>query len=215
MHILLLRGPTLTTDRKGETAVMAQQHNWWAYPYAISLLKAGADYRIADNDGWDLVVQIEWRVMPVRQGGPARFEREPALAQPVIDWLTNEGVNWEAARAALADPNVRTTLENLTADYRHRPWLPQRPTLKKRPREENVPRTMLLSVLVVGRAHLGGAAVHISQTQPYFGTRENRPLLDPSRWTEPGDRTNEQFLKPQSPGHDADVRSLETSASSS
>ena len=132
MHILFAAGADINhKNRKGETAVMAQQHNWWAYPYAISLLKAGADYRIADNDGWDLVVQIEWRVMPVRQGGPARFEREPALAQPVIDWLTNEGVNWEAARAALADPNVRTTLENLPADYRHRPWLPQRPTLKK------------------------------------------------------------------------------------
>jgi hypothetical protein len=51
--------------------------------------------------------------------------------QPLFDWLTKEGVNWEAAKKALNTPEIRNKLKNLPADYKHRPWLPQRPTLKK------------------------------------------------------------------------------------
>ena len=51
--------------------------------------------------------------------------------QPVFKWLSREGVDWKAARKALDSPETMQNLKNLPADYKHRPWLPQRLTLKK------------------------------------------------------------------------------------
>jgi ankyrin repeat protein len=101
--------------------------------YMLCLLRAGADYRMASDGGWDLVLVLERLKMPQGPYGPARsaLDREVALAKPVFDWLTKEGVDWCAARAALESPETMQNLKNLPADYKHRPWLPQRPTLKK------------------------------------------------------------------------------------
>jgi hypothetical protein len=99
----------------------------------LCLLSAGADYRIADNNGWDFVLSLA--------NARDQAEKEPGYqyshnwagwyAQPIFDWLTQDGVNMEAARAALKSPETMINLKNLPADYKHRPWLPQRPTLKK------------------------------------------------------------------------------------
>jgi hypothetical protein len=101
--------------------------------YLLRLLEAGADYRIADDNGRDLILNLEWLKMPQGPRGQVRsaLDRDVGLARPVFEWLTNEGVNWDAARAALNSPETMRNLKNLPADYRHRPWLPQRPTLKK------------------------------------------------------------------------------------
>jgi hypothetical protein len=104
--------------------------------YVLCLLKAGADYRIADDKGSDMALWVEshWRSLH-RQLQERPMDQisklEIAAIQPVRDWLANEGVNWGAARAALESPEVMRNLQSLPADYKHRPWLPQRPTLNK------------------------------------------------------------------------------------
>jgi hypothetical protein len=101
--------------------------------YVLCLLKAGADYRMANDNGWDLVLILENLKTPQGPSGQAQSfsDRQVAQAKPVFDWLSNEGVNWKAAREALNSPETMQNLKNLPADYKHRPWLPQRPTLKK------------------------------------------------------------------------------------
>ena len=118
-------------NSQGETPLVSAVV--WRKDYLLCLLKAGADYRIADNGGGDLILDLEHLKMPQGPGGQAQsfLDWEVAQAKPVFDWLTKEGVNWEAARAALKSPETRRNLPNLPADYKHRPWLPQRPTLKK------------------------------------------------------------------------------------
>jgi uncharacterized protein len=101
--------------------------------YMVSLLRAGADYRIASKGGFDLALVLQRLKIPQGPYGPAQsaLERDVVLAKPVFEWLSNEGVDWKAARAALESPETMQNLKNLPADYQHRPWLPQRPTLKK------------------------------------------------------------------------------------
>lgn len=104
-----------------------------ASSYLLCLLKAGADYRMTNDNGSDLVLILENLKTPQRAGGIPQpiVDEEIANAQPVFDWLSNEGVNWKEARKALDSPETMRNLKNLPADYKHRPWLPQRPTLKK------------------------------------------------------------------------------------
>ena len=101
--------------------------------YLLSLLEGGADYRIPDNRGSDIILRLENLKTPQGPYGRVQSEvdRDVAQAKPVYEWLTKEGVNWRAARAALDSPETMKNLKNLPADYKHRPWLPQRPTLKK------------------------------------------------------------------------------------
>jgi uncharacterized protein len=119
------------TDHQGYTA------NYEAacggrYGSALTLFEAGADYRIPASNGWDLILKLEWMIKtPQGSGGQVISEHEIRQSQPVFDWLSNEGVNWDAARAALKDQDLMKNLKDLPADYKHRPWLPQRPTLKK------------------------------------------------------------------------------------
>lgn len=112
-------------NHRGQTPVMLALPS---YDYMLGLLEAGADYRISDNLGWDLILLLENSRTPERHLIPSWAA---TVAQEVFDWLTNEGVNWEAARAALNDKDLMKRLDTLPADYKHRRWLPQRPTLKK------------------------------------------------------------------------------------
>jgi ankyrin repeat protein len=119
---------------QGITAVMhAPGHR---YDSILALLKNGADYRIKNNFGRDPVILCESQKMILEK----RFQENPndelnktelTAMQPVRDWLAKEGVNWEAARAALSNPEIMDNIKNLPADCQHRPWLPQRSTLKK------------------------------------------------------------------------------------
>jgi uncharacterized protein len=104
--------------------------------YFLCLLKAGADYRIVDNNGSDAVLWLD----STRRSLEKQMQERPndestksqlAAFQPVVDWLAKDGVNWEAARAALNSPKTLKDLDNSPINYKHRPWLPQRPTLKK------------------------------------------------------------------------------------
>ena len=122
----------------------------------LYLLEAGADYRIADNHGLDFVLYLADSIEHYQKNGDRRAKSEIAKLQPTIDWLTNEGVNWDAARVALETElkaarnasiaksgtreekrailnsgKTQGRLENIPADYEHRPWLPQRPSLQK------------------------------------------------------------------------------------
>ena len=101
--------------------------------YLLCMLDAGADYRIPDNGGSDVILRLEKLRKPQGPGGQANsfLDRAVADARPVFEWLSNEGVNWKAAHAALDSPEAMRNLKSLPADYKHRPWLPQRPTLKK------------------------------------------------------------------------------------
>lgn len=99
------------------------------YDSTLALLEAGADYRIPAPNGWDLVVSLEWLIKIEQR--LIMTDVKMKQVQAVFDWLTKEGVNWDAAHAALTDKDVMKNIKNLPADYQHRPWLPQRPTLKK------------------------------------------------------------------------------------
>jgi uncharacterized protein len=119
-------------NRKGKTALMQTGP---FYDYMLALLEAGGDYRVADDRGWDLILQLENSRTPEKNLIRGWTATE---AQRVFDWLTGEGVNWDAARAALKDKDLMRSLKNLPADYKHRPWLPQRPTLEKPDAKRNV-----------------------------------------------------------------------------
>ncbi len=67
-----------------------------------------------------------------RKPGDEVNRRQIAAIKPVFDWLTNEGVNWQAVRTA---GESHLDFKNLPADYQHRPWLPQRPTLREARRQ--------------------------------------------------------------------------------
>jgi hypothetical protein len=131
LRILLAHGAEINhRDCQGMTPAMA------AMPFrdfTLTLLKAGADYRIADNEGLDLILDLEFLKMPSRTGAlmQSGLDRDAGLAKPVFEWLTREGVNWKAAHAAWESKETMRNLKNVPADYKHRPWLPQRPTLKK------------------------------------------------------------------------------------
>ncbi len=102
--------------------------------WALCLLRAGADYRITDNDGSDAILWFEnarrllEKNLREKPAAAQQFQSDLSAAQPVRDWLTSEGVNWQAACAALES---HVDFKDLPADYKHRPWLPQRPTLKR------------------------------------------------------------------------------------
>jgi uncharacterized protein len=103
---------------------------------AMHLLKVGADYRLVDDDGWDFVILLQ-RTKDARESDLQKYPNNalstsqlPAM-KPVFAWLADEGVDWKAARKALDSPETMRNLKNIPADYKHRPWLPQRPTLKK------------------------------------------------------------------------------------
>jgi hypothetical protein len=94
-------------------------------------LEAGADYRKTDSHGLDFVLYVGGQMFfleKYRKPGDGVNRRQIAAIKPVFDWLTNEGVNWQAVRTA---GESHLDFKNLPADYQHRPWLPQRPTLKK------------------------------------------------------------------------------------
>jgi uncharacterized protein len=130
IRLLLNAGADINhRNQKGETPILAA--SWNADDFKLALLEAGADYRIADENGWDIVLRIERITMPQGRGGQIASDWELAQAKPIIDWLANEGVNWEAARTALEDKDLMQNLKNLPADFKNRPWLPQRPELKK------------------------------------------------------------------------------------
>jgi len=99
---------------------------------ALALLDAGADYRIPGDKGFDLILVLAREALWREEGdGDAYDQWASANVQPLVDRLTKEGVNWKAARAAVKSPETLSNLKALPADYKHRPWLPQRPTLKK------------------------------------------------------------------------------------
>ncbi len=121
-------------DYEGKTPLISAVV--WRKDYILCLLKAGADYRIVDYGGSDAVLWLDSVKRSYERNLRKRPNDESSKAQllamqPVLDWLANEGVNWKAARAAIDSPKTMANLKNLPADYKHRPWLPQRPTLKK------------------------------------------------------------------------------------
>ena len=107
----------------------------------LCLLKSGADYRIVDNKGLDPILRLDARRRLARERAQQQCDYWAGpITQPIYDWLAQEGVDWKAARAALESPDTLKNLKDLPADYRHRPWLPQRPTLKKPDAEEEDPQ---------------------------------------------------------------------------
>jgi uncharacterized protein len=115
-------------NHRGETPVIAACNRTVPSEFLLPLLKAGADYRIPDDNGMDLILKIEWHSVP---HGFVMTEWDVARAKPARDWLTNEGVDWEAAHQVLTSFDSRKNLVTVPADYKHRPWLPQRPILSK------------------------------------------------------------------------------------
>jgi hypothetical protein len=135
LRLLLNAGADINhRNLRGETTIISCSD---LYHFVLVLLKHGADYRIVDNDGSDAVLWLERDRASIEEGrrgaGPNDEWTKSMMtaAQPVFDWLADEGVSWNAARAALKSPETMKNLKNLPADYKHRPWLPQRPTLKK------------------------------------------------------------------------------------
>ena len=94
----------------------------------LRLLEAGADYRIADNNGLDFVLYVASAMHFYRKDNKPD-DRIAKAEIATIDWLTNEGVNWDVARAALGDKELMKNVKNLPTDYKHRPWLPQHPAV--------------------------------------------------------------------------------------
>ena len=82
---------------------------------------------VQSSDGNHPRAAVDWqavRLRGTREDGPTCCDVGPA--SPRRTWK-----EWEAARTALADKNVMENRKTLPADYKHRAWLPQRPTLKK------------------------------------------------------------------------------------
>jgi uncharacterized protein len=124
--IQLLKGAGADIDHRDHQGYTALSRTTGArFNSALALLKAGADYGIATPNGLDFVLVLE------RNRSEYNEQGRLSTWNDVYAWLTKEGVNWEAARAALKDQNLMKRLKNLPVDYQHRPWLPQRPTLKK------------------------------------------------------------------------------------
>jgi uncharacterized protein len=119
-------------NKQGKTTLLECINSYY---FALDLLKCGADYRIVDSKGSDAILWLESgrRALEKERVGPNDEWTNATMRalQPLFDWLTKEGVNWEAAKKALNTPEIRNNLKNIPADYKHRPWLPQRPTLKK------------------------------------------------------------------------------------
>ncbi|MFZ5829712.1 MAG: ankyrin repeat domain-containing protein [Planctomycetota bacterium] len=114
-------------DQRGYTALLDAPE--YRFDSRLSLLAAGADYRIPNKNGYDVILRLEQeRAERESNGGPAFPTSD---AKRLYDVLTAEGVNWDAARAALSDKGLMENLKNLPGDYKHRPWLPQRPTLRR------------------------------------------------------------------------------------
>lgn len=105
----------------------------WAFPMGEEvfghLLDLGADPNIKfTKDIWGGFDKL-YNEKRIKSG------RVDPLQKEVFEWLAKEGADWEAARKAIEN-DVYKTIKDLPADYQHRPWLPQRPTLKK-PEDEN------------------------------------------------------------------------------
>jgi uncharacterized protein len=115
-------------DNQGFTVLMRKGIS--CSPDTLILLNAGADYRIVNQYGLDAIIRLQLEKMQ-HEDGTIKGPYDPAK-QEVFDWLSKEGVNWEEARKAVdAWKTGKLDLKKLPADYQHRPWLPQRPTLKK------------------------------------------------------------------------------------
>jgi uncharacterized protein len=117
----------------GGTALLASADR---ADYAMCLLKCGADYRITDDRGSDAVLWLastkrsRERYVREHPNDPSG-ESQLSAMKPVFDWLARKGVDWRAARTAIDAPETMANLKSLPTDHEHRPWLPQRPTLKK------------------------------------------------------------------------------------
>jgi hypothetical protein len=128
INLLLEAGADINhQDCQGFTVLM--RNGLSSPPAALFLLKAGADYRISDQFGWDPIIDFQSDKMQ-HEDGTIKGPYDPAK-QEVIDWLSKEGVDWDAARkAVLAARTGKLNFKDLPADYEHRPWLPQRSELK-------------------------------------------------------------------------------------
>jgi hypothetical protein len=134
--IRLLAGAGANINHRNYNASTALIRSVGRAGHVLSLLETGADYRLCDDLGWDFVIRLQ-REKDSLESDLRKYPNNalstgqlPAL-KPVFAWLADEGVNWQAARKALDSPETMANLKNLPADYKHRPWLPQRPTLKK------------------------------------------------------------------------------------
>lgn len=128
IHLLLDAGGDVNHQNyQGDTPLLSASQ--YRFDAKMALLKSGADYRIPNKYGFDVILRLQQD----RTDRESKGERglPTADAEALFDWLTKEGVSWEAARTALSDQDLMKNLKNLPADYQHRPWLPQRPTLKK------------------------------------------------------------------------------------
>ena len=99
IHLLRDAGADLNhRNWRGATPVMSAMAS--EKDDILGLLRAGADYRIPVDNGMDLILVLERLRMPGGPGGipQSALDREVAEARPVYEWLSNEGVNWEAAR---------------------------------------------------------------------------------------------------------------------
>ncbi len=73
--------------------------------YVLSLLRAGADYRLTCDTGLDAILIFERQTMDLERKlrerpNDAWVQSDLSAAKPVRDWLANGGVNWAAARGA-------------------------------------------------------------------------------------------------------------------
>jgi hypothetical protein len=150
IHLLLKANADINhKNSQGRTPLM----NGMTYlEYIVLLLKADADYRIVDNNGWDFILSLENQKIFREKEGPNIYNEWLDKGKcSLFDRLSKEGVDWKAARAALNNKNTMINLKYLPADYKHRPWLPQRPTLKNGAEKEE-PSAFSLFSTMSGRA---------------------------------------------------------------
>jgi hypothetical protein len=118
-------------DDQGYTALLrTSSYSAYSASSALRLLNAGADYRLANNNGWDVIINLEVHKI-LDENGTSRLPPDP-MRKELFDWFSKEGIDWEAARTAIESAKAgKLNFKDLPADFQHRPWLPQRPTLKK------------------------------------------------------------------------------------
>jgi len=102
-----------------------------SYLLTYKLLEAGADYRIINDFGFDLVITIasgEARFIKsckergIDYDNDDRFNLRKNYLALIIEFFEKEGVNYSAAQQSIGDPKLREYIE---LPVEKRPWFPE------------------------------------------------------------------------------------------